>query len=149
MERNLAACMFATRATVHATLQATPAQLVFGRDASLNIPFKADWALIRERKQKLINENNERENKTRREHHCHVGDQVIVKNDPNLKHGANPYSKPVRVVEAHDNGTVRCKKGRKLDMINIRNMSPCHEQQEASNAPLSWGRVQQTQHCLG
>ena len=38
----LAATMFATHATVHTTLQATPAQLVFGRDAILNTTFEAN-----------------------------------------------------------------------------------------------------------
>ena len=64
----LAATMFATRATVHTTLGATPSQLIFGRDAILNISHTANWALIKERKQKLINKNNERENRTRLEH---------------------------------------------------------------------------------
>ena len=38
----LTAVAFATRATVHTTLNASPSQLVFGRDAVLNIPFHAD-----------------------------------------------------------------------------------------------------------
>jgi hypothetical protein len=42
----LAATMFATRATYHTTLQATPAQLVFGRDAIMNTKFTANWELI-------------------------------------------------------------------------------------------------------
>ena len=50
----LAATMFAVRTTAHTTLQATPAQLVFGRDAILNIPFEADWQLIKMRKQERI-----------------------------------------------------------------------------------------------
>jgi hypothetical protein len=37
-------------------------QLVFGRDAVLNTKFKADWKYIRDRKQKLIEHNNAREN---------------------------------------------------------------------------------------
>jgi hypothetical protein len=56
----LAATMFATRATYHTTTQATPAQLVFGRDAILNIKFDANWRLIRERKQRAINTNNQK-----------------------------------------------------------------------------------------
>ena len=40
---------------MHTTLQATPAQLVFGRDAILNVKFEADWNLIKQRKQTLIN----------------------------------------------------------------------------------------------
>ena len=43
----LSACMYAIRATVHITLQATPTQLVFGRDANLNIQFEANWNFIR------------------------------------------------------------------------------------------------------
>jgi transposase InsO family protein len=34
------------RRTIHSTLQATPGQLVFGRDMLLNIPFKADCVAI-------------------------------------------------------------------------------------------------------
>jgi transposase InsO family protein len=44
----LAATMFATRATYHTTTQATPAQLVFGRDAILNKKFEVNWKLIRD-----------------------------------------------------------------------------------------------------
>ena len=49
----LAATMFAVRATYHTTMQATPAQLVFGRDAILNTKFEANWTLIKQRKQGL------------------------------------------------------------------------------------------------
>jgi hypothetical protein len=55
----LAAVMFATRATYHTTTQATPAQLVFGRDAILNTKFDANWRYIHQRKQELINQNNQ------------------------------------------------------------------------------------------
>jgi hypothetical protein len=58
----LSAIMFGLRATYHITLQATPAQLVFGRDAILNVHFEADWNQIKNRKQKLINKNNIKEN---------------------------------------------------------------------------------------
>ena len=55
----LAATMFATRATYHTITQATPAQLVFGRDAILNIKFEVNWKTIRDRKQRAINSNNQ------------------------------------------------------------------------------------------
>jgi hypothetical protein len=55
--------MFALHATYHTTLQATPMQLVFGRDAMLNVQFQANWKLVHDRKQKLIKYNNEQENK--------------------------------------------------------------------------------------
>jgi len=48
--------------TVHATARTTPRQLVFGHDAMLNASFQADWQFIKERKQRLIIQNNKREN---------------------------------------------------------------------------------------
>ena len=52
----------ATRATMHTTLDATPCQLVFGRDAIMNEKHEPDWESIRAKKQKLINANNAKEN---------------------------------------------------------------------------------------
>ena len=58
----LAATMFDVSATYHTTLQASPMQLVFGRDAILNIKHVTDWEHIRQRKQLRINHNKNREN---------------------------------------------------------------------------------------
>ena len=76
----LAATMFALRATVHTTSQYTPAQLVFGRDSILNVRHEANWKIIKERKQKLINKGNERENKIRIDPKYKEGDKVILRN---------------------------------------------------------------------
>ena len=122
--------MFAIRAAVHATLQATPSQLVFGRDPLLNIPFKADWALIQEQKEKLLNANNRRENCMRKEHTYCVGDKVTFKENPNLKYGANPYSGPIKIIQVNDNGAIQYQKGRKLDVINICNIQPYHTRRQ-------------------
>ena len=46
----LATTMFAVHATYHTTLQASPMQLLFGRDAILNIKHVSDWEHIRQRK---------------------------------------------------------------------------------------------------
>ena len=54
----IAATMFAVRATYHTTLHASPTQLVFGRDAILNIKYVAEWEHIRQHKQLRINHNN-------------------------------------------------------------------------------------------
>ena len=51
----LSSTMFVIRSTVHTTMQHTPSQLVFGRDAILNINQEANWQLIKQRKQALIN----------------------------------------------------------------------------------------------
>lgn len=58
----LSATMFAVQATYHTTLQATPSQLVFGRDAILNVQLKANLNLIQRSKQQIIQKNNKKEN---------------------------------------------------------------------------------------
>ena len=50
----------AVRSTVHTTQRATPVQLVFGRDAILNVAFEADWQCTKERKLHCIIQNNKR-----------------------------------------------------------------------------------------
>ena len=54
----------AIRSTYHPTLQATPCQLVFGRDMIHNIAFKANCNRIQKRKQGIINKSNKKENKS-------------------------------------------------------------------------------------
>jgi hypothetical protein len=49
---------------IHTTLQATPCQLVFGRDMIHNIAFKANWDQIQKGKQDIINKSNQKENKS-------------------------------------------------------------------------------------
>jgi transposase InsO family protein len=44
----LSAIRQAVRSLVHTTTRATPTQLVFGRDALLNVSFQADWNYIKE-----------------------------------------------------------------------------------------------------
>ena len=56
--------MFIMRSSVHTiTHQHALSQLVFGRDAILNIKHKANWQLIKRRKQALINKGNRKENR--------------------------------------------------------------------------------------
>ena len=59
----ISATAFAIRSTVHTTSKKTPGQLTFGRDMIFNLQHKADWEDIKQRKQKLINKNNQYENK--------------------------------------------------------------------------------------
>ena len=97
----LSAIMFGVRATVHTTTQATPSQLIFGRDAILNTKFIADWKLIQERKQQRIDRNNKAENKARKPYRYRVNQSVMVKEDQNRKYGRNPYSGPYSVVQVN------------------------------------------------
>ena len=58
----LSALRRAVLSTVHTTMRATPSQLVFGRNAILNISFQADWEYIKDRKLRRIYQNNKQEN---------------------------------------------------------------------------------------
>jgi hypothetical protein len=48
--------MFATRATVLASLQTTSGGIAFHRDMILNIPIIADLQLLRDRRQQLMDD---------------------------------------------------------------------------------------------
>ena len=123
----LSAVMFATRATVHTAMQATPMQLVFGRDAILNVQYEANLKYIHNRKQKMIKENNNRENKNRIPHEYKVGDQVTVKQDPNQNFGEDAYKGPYEVLKVNDNGTLTIRMGARIDWYNIPNVLPYYE----------------------
>jgi len=126
----LSAAMFALRSTYHTTLQATPMQLVFGRDAFLNVKFEADWQLIKERKQARINANNQRENQKRKPHTYQVGDKVlynVVQGTIKPKYGQNPFAGPYEVLRANNNGTVVLQKGPVIETVNIRLIKPFRE----------------------
>ena len=74
----LSATSFAIRSTVHTTLEASPAQLVFGRDMILPLSFKANWARIHMKREKEMMKNNDRENRSRIPHEYKVGDKVLL-----------------------------------------------------------------------
>ena len=123
----LSATMFALRATVHTTTRFTPTQLVFGRDAILNTRHEANWQIIKDRKQRLINRGNERENKNRKDHTYQVGDKVLLKNEWKTKFNQDAYKGPYMITAVRNNGTVRARKGRVTDTYNLRNIIPYKE----------------------
>ena len=126
----LSAVTKAVNSTVHTTLNATPTQLVFGRDAFLPVTFQADWTYIADRKQHLIVQNNKRENAKRRPHVYSVDDSVMILHDPNRKHGDDTYKGPFVITKVNDNGTLQLRiptasgNGFKLENWNIRNVRP-------------------------
>jgi len=126
----LSAAMFALRATYHTTTQASPMQLVFGRDAILNIKFEADWKLIKARKQKVIQQNNKKENKARKVYNYQIGDKVLIDKTTGMikqKFGKDPFNGPYEVRQVNDNGTILVKIGPVLETVNIRLVKPYKE----------------------
>ena len=123
----LGAVMYAIRSTVHTTLGATPMQLVFGRDAILPICHKADWKFIKDKKQRLIDMNNKRENKKRIPFQYTAGSKVPLKRAKRTKHGEREYDGPYTILQLHTNGTVRIQKNTYSEVVHLRQIKPYHE----------------------
>ena len=119
----LSAIAFGVRATLHTTTQATPMQLVFGRDAIINLTHKANWCYIRDRKLRIIKLNNEKENAKRFPYNYKPNDLVLVKAEHKTKFGTDTYLGPFTVLSVNDNGTVRVDKGIIQDTYNVRNLT--------------------------
>jgi hypothetical protein len=58
----LSSAAYVIRSNFHATLKATPGQLVSGRDMILPIHFLEDWRAIEQQRQQEMVRNNKREN---------------------------------------------------------------------------------------
>jgi len=120
----LNAAAWALRSTYHTVLNATPGQLVFGRDMLLPIQYKADWAAIALKKQQQISKDNLRENKTRLPHQYQVGDQVALTVPGIVPKISLPRKGPYEITRIHTNGTVHIKRGPIEQRINIRRITP-------------------------
>jgi hypothetical protein len=120
----LSATAWAIRSTYHTVLEATPGQLVFGRDMVLPIKFKADWARIITRKQNQINRDNARENLQRRHHEYKIGDQILMTKPGITRKMAAPRDGPFEIIKINTNGTVRIRRNAVTQTINIRRLTP-------------------------
>jgi hypothetical protein len=92
----------------------------------LNIKHEANWEFIRARKQKIIQKNNDAENKKRTPHTYQVGDKVLLRRGTENKYEA-PYSGPHTILKVNDNGTVRLKVKNVKDTYNIRRLTPFYD----------------------
>ena len=120
----LSAAAYAIRSTYHTTLEATPAELVFGRHMLLPIQFKADWEAIRAKRQALIDENNARENSRRIAHTYKVGDKVSKQRPGILPKLSRKRDGPYTITKVYTNGTVCIRNGATTERINIRRIAP-------------------------
>ena len=130
----LTATAYAIRSTYHTTLQATPGQLVFGRDMILPTEFKANWAAITLRKQTIINKSNKQENRKRIPHQYSVGDKVLLELPGKTRKMSAPREGPYEIVHVSTNGTVRIKKGIVIQRVNIRRLTPYFDRSPSGSA---------------
>lgn len=125
----LSAVGYAIRSTVHTTLDATPSQLVFGRDMLLPLKLETDWAVLQERRQKEIRRNNLRENSKRIPHTYQVGDKVTLDKPGILRKMSTPRRGPYNVERVFTNGTIRIRRRAVAERVNIRRVQPYVERQ--------------------
>ena len=121
----LSSIAWAVRSSYHSVLEATPAQLVFGRDMVVNLQFAADWQAITKKKQSQVNKDNIRENSKRVAHDYRPGDQVLVTKDGHFRKLDAPYQGPFPITEVYVNGTVRIQRSVAVtERLNIRRITP-------------------------
>jgi transposase InsO family protein len=128
IQQTLRIVQWAVNTTYHTTLQASPAQLVFGRDMIMPTTYLANWAAIQARKQNRSLRDNRRENNYRIPHEYRVGDQVLIRRSlDNLGKLQLPTEGPYTIVSIENlpiNGTVVIDRGDSHETINIRHLLP-------------------------
>ena len=120
----LASAAWAIRSTVHTTLDATPGQLVYGRDMLFDLAFKANWRNIKERKRSRIEDSNKRENAKRVRHTYKVGDLVTKDRNQLQPKLHRPCDGPYTVAKVYTNGIVKIQDGVTYEKVSIRRMHP-------------------------
>ena len=88
---------------------------------------KLIWKFIKDRKQNIIKQNNQRENSKRIKHVYETGHKVLWRVDLLSKYGTIPYKGPYKVLKVNTNGTVRIQMENYSDVVNIRLLHPYKE----------------------
>jgi hypothetical protein len=123
----LSAIAWAIRSSHHSTLGHTPAQLVFGRDMIFNLRTVANWKEISDRKQRQVDLDNLRSNKSRVDFDYQPGQQVYITRDGIFRKLEGPKLGPFTITDIYTNGTVRVQRGIVNERINIRRIEPHHD----------------------
>ena len=92
-----------------------------------NIQHTANWEYIKQRKQQIIDNNNRRENATRKEHIYSVGDKVLLRRGTAENKYEAPFSGPYKILHVNDYGTVRLMLKSVEDTYNMR-LVPYHSE---------------------
>ena len=115
----LASIAWAVRASHNSATNATPAQLVFGRDMLLNMQSLINWKELSKCKQKLVDKANLSENQKRIDYDYKVNQKVYVVKDGINRKLDGPKLGPFKITEVFSNGTVRIQRGIVNECINI------------------------------
>jgi hypothetical protein len=83
--------------------------------------------LNKNRRQEIINEPNQKENKSQIPYDCKAGDQVLLETPGILRKSSTPRTGPYPVTNVYENGTIRIQKvknGILSERVNIRRITP-------------------------
>ena len=109
-------------------MNVSPGAMVFKRDMILPIPIIADFEVIRQRRQAVVDDNLRRQNMRRLFHDYNVGDEILIINhNPNRPTLAPTSTGPYVVQQVHANGTLTILRSPTVyERINIRRVRPYH-----------------------
>ena len=123
------AVAWSLRTTVSTVTKVSPGQVVFGRDMIFDFKIRANWEAIEKRRLEIAQRNNVRENRNRIAHDYKRNDKILLANDGNerRKIGDAPFLGPYVIEHVYDNGTVRIKRNRYSETVNIRRIKPFND----------------------
>ena len=120
----IANAVFAHRSTFSSAHNATPGGLAFHRDMILDLPLIADFQIIREKRQQLIDQRLVVANRKRFSYDYTIGDEILKLNSqPNKleKRATGPYV----IEQVHANGTVTIRLAPNvIERISLRRIKP-------------------------
>ena len=91
------------------------------------LQYVAEWDIIRKNKQKLIQQRNVRENRSRVEHDYQVGENVLLLHTDLQRKLDSPTSGPYKIIQVHTNGNVSVRRDNVIERLNIRRIKPYFE----------------------
>ena len=91
-------------------MQAMLGRMVFRSDMIFDTPLIAEWGDIRLRKQKIVGNNNQLENKNRKPHTYRIRDKGLLRNKKGNKY-EEPYVGPYPITQVWTNGNVTIRQG--------------------------------------
>jgi hypothetical protein len=102
-----ATARYEIRSAVHRTLNVSPGAMVFHRDMVLPIPLIADFEIVCQHCQAVVDDNRSRQNLRRLFHDYNDGDEVLILSQNKNKPTLAPASIGSFVIQqVHVNGTV-------------------------------------------
>jgi len=120
----LSNCTWAIRLTVHSILDATPAQIVFGRDMLFDLSFTTNFKDLLNKKQKASDLNVDRENKKRFKYDYKINDLNLLDRGTLQCKLVPKRDGPYQVIRVYSNGTLKIRKGIYFQRVSIRRSIP-------------------------